>query len=272
MTPVSHTSHSHALPEPSRESNPLTLAVDCGGGGIKTSLLDLNGFQAAPPQRTAVRYPFSPEDLLEIIESHASQVERFERITLGMPGMVRRGVVVYTPHYIRKAGPHTKLDPELETAWNGLDMESALHARFAVPALVLNDAEVAAAGVVSGEGAELVMTLGTGLGCAFVDGGRLAPHLEISHAQMRWGLTYDDVVGEAERIRLGDSAWSRRVLRAIDTLWPVFRWDRLYIGGGNSPRISPAARSRLGENVLFIPNAAGMNGGVRAWALAKPHT
>ena len=115
------------------------------------------------------------------------------------------------------------------------------------------------------------MTLGTGLGCAFVDGGRLAPHLEISHAQMRWGLTYDDVVGEAERIRLGDSAWSRRVLRAIDTLWPVFRWDRLYIGGGNSPRISPAARSRLGENVLFIPNAAGMNGGVRAWALAKPH-
>ena len=116
------------------------------------------------------------------------------------------------------------------------------------------------------------MTLGTGLGCAFVDGGRLAPHLEISHAQMRWGLTYDDVVGEAERIRLGDSAWSRRVLRAIDTLWPVFRWDRLYIGGGNSPRISAAARSRLGENVLFIPNAAGMNGGVRAWALAKPHT
>ena len=250
MTPVSHTSHSHALPKPSRESNPLTLAVDCGGGGIKTSLLDLNGFQAAPPQRTAVRYPFSPEDLLEIIESHASQVERFERITLGMPGMIRRGVVVYTPHYIRKAGPHTKLDPELETAWNGLDMESALNARFAVPALVLYDAEVAAAGVVSGEGAELVMTL----------------------AQMRWGLTYDDVVGEAERIRLGDSAWSRRVLRAIDTLWPVFRWDRLYIGGGNSPRISPAARSRLGENVLFIPNAAGMNGGVRAWALAKPRT
>ena len=62
------------------------------------------------------------------------------------------------------------------------------------------------------------------------------------------------------------------MLRAIDTLWPVFRWDRLYIGGGNSPRISAAARSRLGENVLFIPNAAGMNGGVRAWALAKPHT
>ena len=80
----------------------------------------------------------------------------------------------------------------------------------------------------------------------------------------------DDVVGEAERIRLGDSAWSRRVLRAIDSLWPVFRWDKLYIGGGNSARISTGVRAKFDENVIFIPNAAGMNGGVRAWALARP--
>lgn len=183
--------------------------------------------------------------------------------------MIRRGIVVYTPHYIRTAGPHTKIDPGLEAAWNSLNMQDTLTQRFEVPALVLNDAEVAAAGVVSGEGSELVLTFGTGMGCAFIDGGKLAPHLEMSHAQMRWGLTYDDIVGEAERIRMGDAAWSRRILRAINTLWPVFRWDRLYLGGGNSARIHPAIRSRLPENVIIIPNEAGMNGGVRAWAFVN---
>lgn len=245
-----------------------TLAVDCGGGGIKSCLLDAGGFQLGEPRRTALRYPLPPEDLLGIVRSHADELGDFDRITLGMPGMIRHGVVVYTPHYIRKAGPHTKVVPELAEAWDHLNVEVSLTETFNVPALVLNDAEVAAAGVVSGEGSELVITLGTGLGSALIDHGTLAPHLEISHAPLRWGLTYDDYIGEAERIRLGDSAWSRRVVKALDTLWPVFRWDRLYLGGGNSARIKPLSRERLPESVTIIPNAAGMNGGVRAWSLA----
>ncbi|MCF2706902.1 ROK family protein [Arcanobacterium haemolyticum] len=249
-----------------------TLAVDCGGGGIKTSLLDAGGFQIGSPRRTALRYPLSPEDLLNIVASHADDLGDFDRITLGMPGMIRHGIVVYTPHYIRKSGPHTKIAPELEEAWDHLDIQSELRTRFGVPALVLNDAEVAAAGVVSGNGVELVITLGTGLGNALLDQGRLTPHLEMSHAPLRWGLTYDDYIGEAERIRLGDSAWSRRVAKAIDTLWPVFRWDRLYVGGGNAARIKPFVREKLGSNVIFIPNAAGMNGGVRAWSMVGADT
>lgn len=233
----------------------------------RRAFLDEGGFQIGQAQRTALRYPLSPEDLLGIVAQHAEHTEGFERITLGMPGMIRHGIVVYTPHYIRKAGPHTKVLPELAAAWDHLDMRRALEIRFGVPALVLNDAEVAAAGVVSGSGVELVITLGTGLGNALIDNGRLAPHLEISHAPMRWGLTYDDVIGEAERIRLGDTAWSRRVLKAVESLVPVFRWDKLYLGGGNAARIVPSVRAKLGPEVVFIPNAAGMNGGVRAWSM-----
>lgn len=241
--------------------------MDCGGGGIKSCLLDSGGFQLGNSIRTALRYPLPPEDLLGIVNSHAVALGHFDRITLGMPGMIRHGIVVYTPHYIRKAGPHTKIVPELAAAWDHLNVEAVLRERFGVPSLVINDAEVAAAAVVSGEGSELVITLGTGLGSALVDHGRLAPHLEISHAPLRWGLTYDDYIGEAERIRLGDSAWSRRVVRALETLWPVFRWDRLFLGGGNAARIKPASRERLPQSVTLIPNAAGMNGGVRAWSL-----
>ncbi len=249
----------------------VTLSVDCGGGGIKSTLLDAGGFQISGVARTPVPYPFSPEDMLQVITAQLDEIgggtrPDFDRITLGMPGMIRRGVVVYTPHYIRRSGPHTRILPDLERAWTGQDMQATVEARFDVPALILNDAEVAAAGIVSGRGLELVLTLGTGLGSAFLDNGQLAPHLEISHAPMRWGLVYDDVVGEHERIRLGDSAWSRRVLKAVESLWPVFRWDTLYIGGGNAARISDSVRARMpGAN--FVPNMAGMQGGVRAWSM-----
>ncbi|MGV9185451.1 ROK family protein [Arcanobacterium canis] len=251
-------------------SHELTLTVDCGGGGIKSALLNSGGFQIGDSLRTPVPYPFSPDDLIEIIADHGQTHGAFTRITVGLPGMIRHGVVVYTPHYIRRSGPHTRPLPPLEEAWNGLDLQTALERRFGVPVLVLNDAEVAAAGVVRGHGLELVMTLGTGLGTAFLDNGRLAPHLEISHAPMKWGLTYDDVVGEAERLRLGDSAWSRRVLKAIDSLMPVFRWDQLYIGGGNAARITESVRARL-TPAIFVPNMAGTSGGVRAWSMATPH-
>ncbi|MDP9805875.1 polyphosphate glucokinase [Trueperella bonasi] len=249
----------------------VTLSVDCGGGGIKSTLLDAGGFQLSGVVRTQVPYPFSPEDMLRVIEAQLEDIEagtrpNFHRITLGMPGMIRRGVVVYTPHYIRRAGPHTRILPNLEHAWTGQDMQAALEARFGVPALVLNDAEVAAAGIVSGRGLELVLTLGTGLGSAYLDNGTLAPHLEVSHAPMRWGLVYDDVVGEHERLRLGDSAWSRRVLKAVESLWPVFRWDSLYIGGGNAAHITNSVRARM-PGVNFVPNMAGMQGGVRAWSM-----
>ena len=73
----------------------------------------------------------------------------------------------------------------LLAAWTGFDVAAAVRERFGRPALVMNDAEVHAAGAVTGKGLELVLTLGTGLGSAVFDGGRMAPHLELSHATVR---------------------------------------------------------------------------------------
>ena len=103
--------------------------------------------------------------------------------------MLRHGVVVATPHYVTRSGPRSRVDPDLVAEWNGFDARSALAEAFGVPVLVLNDAEVHGAGVVAGTGCELVLTLGTGLGCALFDGGRLAPHLELSQAPVRWGTS-----------------------------------------------------------------------------------
>ena len=47
----------------------------------------------------------------------------------------------------------------------------------------------------------------------------------------------------------------------------MYLWDRLYLGGGNSKRITAGHRAKLGEDVIIVPNDAGIIGGVRAWEL-----
>ncbi|MFC7550342.1 ROK family protein [Plantactinospora sp. GCM10030261] len=246
-----------------------TLTIDCGGGGIKGSVLDAGGTMRARPIRVPTPYPLPPELFVKTLVDLAGRLPTADRVTVGMPGMLRHGVVVATPHYVTRSGPRTRVDPDLVAEWSGFDARVAIADALGMPALVLNDAEVHGAGVVAGTGCELMLTLGTGLGSALFDGGRLAPHLELSQAPVRWGMTYDTYIGEHERRRLGDSFWSRRVRGVVDGLRPVFLWDRLYLGGGNSRLIRPEQLARMGDDVVVVPNDAGILGGVRAWAMAE---
>ncbi|MDY3664827.1 ROK family protein [Schaalia hyovaginalis] len=243
----------------------MTLAVDCGGGGIKGSVLDPRGTMVAKPLRVPTPYPLPPSLLVETVVGLSERLPAADRVTMGMPGMIRHGVVIATPHYITRSGPRSKVVPELVEEWKNFDMGRAIGRSLGLPTKVWNDAEVAGAGVITGTGLEMIITLGTGLGNAVFDAGALAPHVEVSQGFVRWGLTYDDYIGEHERLRLGDAHWSRRVRRIVDGLRPMYMWDRLYIGGGNSKRITAANRARLGDDVVIVPNDAGIIGGVRAW-------
>ena len=250
-------------------SNLATLTIDFGGLSVKASLLDIHGTTISEQVVKPTPYPFSPERCIQLLEEVTSTLRNFDRITIGFPGMIRHGVVVYTPHYINQYGPHTKRDEELFSKWSGFDLERTVKNHFQKPTLVLNDAEVHGAGVISGTGFELVLTLGTGLGYALFDGGVLAPHIELSHITTRKGRTFDTWIGEAERRKLGDSFWSRRVRDMVNELRPVFLWDRLYIGGGNARRIKELVTKQFGDEVIIVPNTAGITGGVRAWELVK---
>jgi polyphosphate glucokinase len=245
----------------------LTLAIDCGGTGIKGSVLDEAGTLRVKAQRIATPYPLSVERFVDALGELAAALPAADRATVGIPGMVRHGVVIATPHYVTEGGPRTRVSADLFEQWSGFDARDALTKRFGIPTLVLNDAEVHGAGVVTGMGLELVLTLGTGLGCALFDGGHLAPHLELSQAPVRWGLSYDTYIGDRERRRLGPAFWSRRVRRVVEALRPVFMWDRLYLGGGNARVLSAEVIAALGDDVVIVPNSAGIVGGVRAWEL-----
>jgi polyphosphate glucokinase len=247
----------------------MTLVVDCGGGGIKASVLDADGTMHASSIRVPTPYPLPPERFLDSLAEVARMLPAADRLSVGIPGMVRHGVVIATPHYVTRSGPRSRVDPELLVAWGGFDAAAAIRGRFGLPALVMNDAELHAAGAVTGSGLELMLTLGTGLGSALFDGGRLAPHLELSHATVRRGTTNDGWIGEHVRRKIGDAFWSRRVGTMVAELRPVFLWDRLYLGGGNSRRLRADHLAEMGDDVVVVPNSAALVGGVRAWSLGQ---
>lgn len=245
----------------------ITLTVDCGGTGIKASVLDKGGKVLVDFPYLKTPYPLSPAKLISIVDEFVKADKRIKRVTVGLPGMIRGGKVIAIPHYVNAVGPRGVVDPNLKKAWYGFDMQAMLKKKIKLPTLVLNDAEVHASAVIEGKGLETVLTFGTGLGSAIFSDGVIAPHLEISHATIRYGKSIDSWIGEQARRRLGSQLWSRRVKSLIQELYPMIIWDKLYIGGGNAQRISNSALKSFDYKVKIIPNSAGVTGGVNAWDL-----
>ncbi len=88
------------------------------------------------------------------------------------------------------------------------------------------------------------------------------PHLEIAHQPFRKGETYNDQLGEATRKDIGDERWNKRVRKAITNLRALMFFDHLYIGGGNSRRVT---RDHLDDDVTIVDNSAGILGGIKLW-------
>jgi len=242
---------------------PLTLAVDVGGTGIKASVLDKEGNMVAQKVRIATPYPFRPENLLEIVNQLSSQLPAYDRVSLGFPGVIRKGKVLTAPHFVSLGGPGIKVEPDkdLLELWTGFDINQELSALLAKPVRSANDAELQGIAVIEGKGLELVLTLGTGLGSALFYEGQVAPHLELAHHPFRKGETYNDQLGNAAFEKIGKQKWRSRVSMAIGNFQVLLNYDKCYIGGGNAEFLE----GYIEEKVTFVKNIAGILGGIKLW-------
>jgi len=238
-----------------------TLAIDVGGTGIKGSVLDGEGRLAAERLRVATTYPMDPAHLVEVIVDLAGHMPDYDRVSVGFPGVVREGKVLTAPHFVTEKGPGTRVSPQLEQAWSGFDLAGGVEVRLGKPTRAANDADMQGAAVGTGKGLEMVVTLGTGVGTALFYRGNLAPHLELAHHPFRRDQTYNEQIGDAARRRIGKRRWNKRVLLAVHTLYDLVLYDRLFIGGGNSRRVS----GPLEANVTIVGNDAGILGGIKLW-------
>lgn len=201
-----------------------TLAVDIGGTSIKLVVLDDQGEPMTDRKSQPTPSPADPDTVLELICDMAGALPPHQRVSVGFPGVVKRGVAQNAPN----------LGSEL---WRGVSVQDRLNRLLERPVRVVNDADLQGFGVVHGEGVEMVVTLGTGMGTALFTDGRLVPNLELGHHPFRDGKTYEDLVRDSELKRIGPVQWTARVLDALAQLEPIFNYDTLHLGGGNTRHI-----------------------------------
>lgn len=232
---------------------PFTLAIDIGGTGLKASVLDREGAMTTERVRIDTPQPCTPTLLLaglvELSQQLVALGQRWDRVSVGFPGLIRHGVIITAPN--------------LGTAaFAGFDLKRALEAELSAPVRAVNDADMQGLAAISGKGVEMVCTLGTGFGTALFQDGRLQTHLEIAHLPFRKGETYDAQLGDRAKQAIGTKKWLRRVHEAIDNLFILTCYDHLYIGGGNARKLDP---HELPKNVTLVDNSAGILGGIRLW-------
>lgn len=226
-----------------------TLAIDIGGTGLKATVLDRNGSMLANHVRVDTPDPSPPAVIVDALVALVKPLPPFDRISIGFPGVVRDGYVLTAPN----------LGTE---QWRRFPLADALRARLGdKPARLLNDAEVQGYGVICGIGLELVVTVGTGVGSALFLEGELMPHLELGQYPFRKKKILDDYIGDAALERAGEKKWNARVEKLIEALRTLLNFDTLYIGGGNSRRLS----IKLPQDVKIVSNDAGLTGGIRLW-------
>jgi polyphosphate glucokinase len=231
----------------SANSSVVTLAIDIGGTGVKMMALDKSGAPLSTRFRVPTPSPATPKSVLAVLDTMRIEAPPFDRISVGFPGVIKQG----------KTLTAANLDP----GWVGFPLQAELEKRWNKPVRVANDAAVQGYGAIIGQGVELVLTLGTGLGSALYTGGRLCPGLELAHHPWRKEKTYEDFLGRRGVKKYGEERWNKLLERAIEQTAALFNWDHLYLGGGNAKKIT----FKLGPQMQIIANEDGLLGGVALW-------
>ena len=227
---------------------PDTLCIDIGGTGVKLIVVDSKGAELCDRQRCETPRPGTPDAIIGAIEGLTKHVPEFDRIAVGFPGVVRNGII--------------ETAANLDVSWPGTNLATELEHRLNRPTRVANDADVQGYGCVSGEGVEMVLTLGTGMGSALFADGCLVPNLELAHHLFKKNKTYEDYVGRLALETVGKSKWIKRVTKVVSTTKHIWNWDLLHLGGGNTKLLRDAGFS---NEVILHSNKAGVLGGYFLW-------
>lgn len=205
-----------------------SFGIDVGGSGIKGAEVDLaTGEFVGDRLKIATPQPATPEAVAKVIAQIVAEKGWDGPVGITMPAVVKGQV-------IRSAA-------NIDKSWIGVDAQALLSQYLDAPFTVLNDAdaaglaEVAYGDDIARSGPVIFLTLGTGIGSAFLLDGQLFPNTEIGHL----------IVGEKEAEHQASSAvkereglkskqWAKRVNRVLHEYEALFNPSAFVIGGGIS--------------------------------------
>lgn len=243
------------------------FGIDIGGSGIKGAPVDLRtGEFTADRVRIPTPQPATPPAVAQVVAQIVTQFGLRKSVPIGVtfPAVVRHGVAQSAAN--------------VDESWIGTDIERLLRAATGRQVLAVNDAD--AAGYAEVEygaardvpGLVMVVTLGTGIGTALINNGRLVPNTELGHLEVD-GVDAETRASDAarERDNLSYADWATRLQRYFDELERLFSPDLFVVGGGVSKKYDeylPLLNLRTPIVPAALRNAAGIVGAARLAAEA----
>jgi len=235
----------------------VRLGIDIGGTGIKGAPVDLgSGDLTGERFRLDTPKGAHPDDVDLVVKQVADAFDIDGPIGITFPGVVMHGTVLTAANMSR--------------AWANVDIAARFGSLLGRPVTAMNDADAAGVaemtfGVGAGRrGVVIMITLGTGIGCALFNDGVLVPNTELGHLELD-GQDAELIASGSARDR-GELSWDdygkrvQQYLRRLDALmWP----DLVIIGGGMSKkadRYLPRVKVRCEVAVAELLNNAGIVG------------
>ncbi len=162
----------------------------------------------------------------------------------------------------------------VDKAWIGTDGQMLLTRKTKCPIHMLNDADAAgiaemAFGAGKGRaGVVMMLTFGTGIGCALFLNGHLVPNTELGHLEIRGKEAEQRASDRIRRKKaLSWRKWATRVDEYLRALEALFSPDLFIIGGGISKKHAkflPLLQTRAPIEPAQLLNNAGMIGAALA--------
>ncbi|KXI15140.1 polyphosphate--glucose phosphotransferase [Corynebacterium sp. CMW7794] len=205
------------------------FGIDVGGSGIKGAIVDLDtGEFVGERHKIATPQPATPEAVAETITAIIEHFRWDGPVGITLPSVMK--------HQVARSAAN------VDQQWIGTDTQELFGRHLpGREVTVLNDADAAGLAEVefgaaeAREGAAIFLTLGTGIGSAFLLEGKLFPNTELGHM----------IVGKKEAEKQASSAvkdkkelsykdWAKRVNTVLEEYEKLFNPDVFLIGGGIS--------------------------------------
>ncbi|MFI5084371.1 MAG: polyphosphate--glucose phosphotransferase [Actinomycetales bacterium] len=247
--------------------NTHVIGIDIGGTGIKGGIVDLeSGKLLGERFRIDTPQPATPEAVAKVVKVVVDELmarddapARDSPIGVDFPAIIAHGIA-------RSAA-------NVDKSWIGTDVDALLTKELGRDVQVINDAD--AAGLAEARygagkgirGTVLVITLGTGIGSAFIFNGKLVPNAELGHLEID-GVDAETKASATARERdgLGWDEYAVRLQRYFSHVEFLFSPELFIVGGGISKR-SEDYLPQLSLATKIIPAELKNNAGIVGAAL-----
>ncbi|MEM7515224.1 MAG: ROK family protein [Bacteroidota bacterium] len=209
------------------------LGIDVGGSGIKGAPVDTTtGTLLADRFRIDTPQPSTPKAMAKVVKEISKHFSWNGPIGCGFPAPIQKGVA--------------KTATNIDDSWIGTSVEKTFGNATGCPVRAVNDAD--AAGIAenvfgAGQGrmgVTILLTIGTGIGSALFQDGKLIPNTELGHLIFKDGKIAEWYASDSARKRndLKWGEWGKRFNKYLNHVHKIFYPDLIIVGGGASKKFN----------------------------------